>query len=87
MASLLFKPQFLNFPEPGVLSVTFSFKLAQHSVPCLVLPASLFGYWCSSLFLFLDQKQCVLSGCGLPILGFPTEPHRQEGFNGNHMLV
>lgn len=77
MASLVFKPQFLNFPEPGVLPATFSFKLAQYSVPCLVPSASLLGYWCSSLFLFLNRKQRVLSGCGLPILGFPIEPHRQ----------
>lgn len=85
MASLVFKPQFFNFPKPGTLPTTLSSKLLQCFVCYLVHSALLFRYVGSYLFLLLNWKQCVFSGCGLPWI--PTEPHRQEGLNRNHMWV
>lgn len=41
-----------------------------------MLSTSLFSYQGSSVFLLLDGKQGLFSGCGLPVLDLPTEPHR-----------
>lgn len=48
-----------QFSRARVSPATLPFILARHSVPCLVPSASLFGYWCSSLFLFLDRGSHV----------------------------